>query len=485
VIPVTLAEVAAAVDGRLSDRADPDTPVTGPVVADSRQVVPGALFVALPGERVDGHDFAERAVGSGAVAVLAARDVGVPAVLVPDPLVALGSLARAVLDRLRDTVTVIGITGSVGKTTTKDLIAALLTRHGPTVAPPGSFNNELGLPLTMVQVGAGTRFAVAEMGARGPGHITYLCRIAPPRIGVVLNVGSAHAGEFGGREATAMAKGELVEALPQDAVAVLNADDPLVRSMAGRTRARVVLFGTSADAQVRAEDIRTDDRARAAFRLRTPRGDAEVTLALAGEHQVLNVLAAVAVALEVGMPVSSIADHLSRIDGVSRWRMEITERPDGVVVVNDSYNANPESMRAALNASATIAGESRRLWAVLGPMLELGGESRDAHIRVGARARTVGVDRLVVVGPGEVPYDTGFLSGTPDGDGTGRQPRVWRVADGDAALDVLLPRLESGDVVVIKASRAVRLDRVADRLLRDPGADDGMSSPVSSEEVSP
>jgi UDP-N-acetylmuramoyl-tripeptide--D-alanyl-D-alanine ligase len=487
VIPFTLAEIASLTEGRLSDLADPDVRVTGPVIADSRTVVPGALFVALPGERVDGHDFAAGAVASGAVAVLAARDVGVPAVLVPDPLTALGTLARAVLDRLRDTVTVIAVTGSVGKTTTKDLVAALLARQGPTVAPPGSFNNELGLPLTVAQVGTDTRFAVAEMGARGPGHIRYLCRIAPPRIGVVLNVGSAHAGEFGGREATARAKGELVEELPADGVAVLNADDPLVRAMADRTRARVVLVGTGPESQIRAERIRVDDFARASFRLCTPRGDAEVGLRLAGEHQVSNALAAAAVALETGMSVSAVAEELGRIDSVSRWRMEITERSDGVVVVNDSYNANPESMKAALTASAAIAGRSRRLWAVLGEMLELGEGSGDDHVRIGALAREVGVDRLIAVGPGGLPYAEGFSTGYARTVGLGPEPPVWRVADGGSALEVLRARLEPGDVVVIKASRAVRLDRVAEQLLDNPSTDEDKSSPrsASAEEVAP
>lgn len=486
-IPFTLAEIASITAGRLSDQADPDTQVSGPVVADSRVVVPGALFVALPGQRVDGHDFAARAISSGAVAVLAARDVGVPAVLVPDPLVALGMLARAVLDRLRDAVTVVAVTGSVGKTTTKDLVAALLARQGPTVAPPGSFNNELGLPLTMVQVSEETRFAVAEMGTRGLGHVQYLCQVAPPRIGVVLNIGSAHTGEFGGREATARAKGELVEALPTDGVAILNADDPLVCAMAERTRARVVLVGTGPDAQIRAEDIRIDDRARASFRLRTPHGDAKVRMRLAGEHQVSNALAAAAVAVQTGMSVSAIADELSRIDSVSRWRMEITERSDGIVVVNDSYNANPESMRAALDASAAIAGRSRRLWAVLGEMLELGEGSGDDHVRVGALAHQVGVDQLVVVGPGGIGYAEGFVARYIDVVGPGPEPPVWRVADSDAALDVLREQLEPGDVVVIKASRAVRLDRLAGKLLEDPFVDEdkSLSRPASAEEVAP
>ena len=349
-IPLTLAEVAQATGGTLYDAPDPRLPVTGPVVHDSRQVEPGALFAAVVGERVDGHDYAAAAVDRGAVAVLAARPVGVPAVVVDDVVRALGRLARAVTDRAAGT-TVVGLTGSAGKTGTKDLIAQLLGRIGSTVFTQGSFNNELGLPLTALRVAPDTRFLVLEMGARGKGHIAELTEITPPRIGAVLNIGAAHLGEFGSREGTAEAKGELVEALPPEGTAVLNADDPLVRTMAARTRARVVWFGESEQADVRAEDVRLDRAGRPAFTLVARGGSAPVALRLYGEHQVSNALAAAAVALECGLDVAAAADALSGARSLSRWRMELTDRPDGVTVINDAYNANPDSMRAPCRRS--------------------------------------------------------------------------------------------------------------------------------------
>ncbi|GAB3941283.1 hypothetical protein GCM10027614_26350 [Micromonospora vulcania] len=258
-IALTLAEVAEAVDGRLV-AADPTATVTGTVEFDSRKVGPGALFVAFPGEKVDGHDYAATAMAAGAVAVLGSREVpGVPMVLVADALTAMGRLARAAVDRLPD-LTVIGLTGSSGKTTTKDLIGQLTSRLGATVAPPGSFNNELGHPYTALLAGPDTRYLVLEKGSRGVGHVRYLCELVPPRISVVLNVGTSHIGEFGSQDTIALAKGELVEALPPDGLAVLNADDPRVDAMAGRTRARVVRFGETPDADVRAEDVTLDDR---------------------------------------------------------------------------------------------------------------------------------------------------------------------------------------------------------------------------------
>ena len=287
-IPLTLAEVAAATGGRLSDDADGPTVVTAGVVADSRQVTPGGLFVALPGARTDGHAFAAAAFAAGAVAVLGIREVGGPAVLVDDPLTAIGQLARAVVDRAEHLV-VVGVTGSSGKTSTKDLLAAVLASAGPTVAPAGSFNNELGLPLTALRVEPTTRFLVAEMGARTPGNITYLAGITPPQISVVLNVGAAHAGVFGSLDVTARTKAELVAALAADGVAVLNVDDPRVAAMAEATRARVVRVGRGGrggrGADVRAEDVRLDEVARPVFRLVTPAGQAEVALRLHGEHR--------------------------------------------------------------------------------------------------------------------------------------------------------------------------------------------------------
>lgn len=356
-ITLSLAEIADIIGGQSHDIPDPSVLVTGPVVTDSREVRPGSLFVAFAGERVDGHDYARSSAEAGAVAVLATRPVGVPAIVVPDVTAALGTLARTVVERLGTEV--VALTGSAGKTSTKDLIAQLLERKGPTVYPAGNLNNEIGLPLTALRADENTRYLVLEMGARYIGDIRYLTGLVPPKTGLVLNVGTAHIGEFGGREQIAQAKGEMVESLPEHGVAVLNADDPLVRAMSSRTKARVLLFGEAEEADVRAEKARLTETGQAAFTLHTPTGCSDVTLRLYGEHHVSNALAAAAVAHELGMSADEIATALSEAGTLSRWRMEVTERPDGVTVVNDAYNANPESMRAALRALAAMGKASQ------------------------------------------------------------------------------------------------------------------------------
>ncbi|HEY9373928.1 UDP-N-acetylmuramoyl-tripeptide--D-alanyl-D-alanine ligase [Streptomyces sp.] len=461
-IALSLAEIAAIVGGQSHDIPDPSVQVTGPVVIDSREVRPGSLFAAFAGEHVDGHDYAVRAVEAGAAAVLAARPVGVPAIVVDDVQAALGALARAVVERLGTDV--VALTGSAGKTSTKDLIAQVLQRHAPTVWTPGSLNNEIGLPLTALRATEETQHLVLEMGARGIGHIRYLTGLTPPRIGLVLNVGTAHIGEFGGREQIAEAKGELVEGLPENGVAVLNADDPLVRAMASRTKARVILFGEAEDAAVRAENVRLTENGQPSFSLHTPTGCSDVTLRLYGEHHVSNALAAAAVAHELGMPVEEIATALSEAGTLSRWRMEVTERPDGVTVVNDAYNANPESMRAALRALAAMgrAAQARgaRTWAVLGKMAELGDDSLAEHDAVGRLAVRLNVSKLVAVGDREASW----LQLGAYNEGSWGEESV-HVSDAQAAVDLLRRELRPGDVVLVKASRSVGLERVALALL--------------------
>jgi UDP-N-acetylmuramoyl-tripeptide--D-alanyl-D-alanine ligase len=461
VIALSLAEITAIVGGRSSDIPDPSLTVTGPVVIDSRLVEPGSLFAAFDGEHVDGHDYAQRAVGAGAAAVLATRPVGVPAILVDDVEAALGALARAVVQRLG--ATVVGLTGSAGKTSTKDLIAQLLQRHGPTVWTPGSLNGEIGLPLSALRADQDTRYLVLEMGARGVGHIRYLTELTPPKIGVVLNVGTAHIGEFGSREQIAVAKGELVESLPAAAdggVAVLNADDPLVRAMTSRTTARVLLFGETDDADIIARNVRLTSSGQPAFTLHTPSGCSDVTMRLYGEHHVSNALAAAAVAHELGMSASAIAEALSEAGTLSRWRMEVTERPDGVTIVNDAYNANPESMRAALRALAAMGEPSRarggRTWAVLGPMAELGDDSLAEHDAVGRLAVRLNVSKLVAVGGREASW----LQLGAYNEGSWGEESV-HVSDAQAAVDLLRSELRAGDVVLVKASRSVGLEKVA------------------------
>jgi UDP-N-acetylmuramoyl-tripeptide--D-alanyl-D-alanine ligase len=456
-IVLTLGEVAAIVAGRLHG-ADPATPVTGTVEFDSRQVTPGGLFLAIEGAHVDGHEFAGEALARGAVAGIVTREVAGPSIVVDDAFGALAALAAAVIRRLPETM-VIAVTGSSGKTSTKDLVAQLLRRLGPTVAPPGSFNNELGHPYTVLRATPDTRFLVVETSARGVGHIRFLTEIAPPHIGVVLNVGSAHLGEFGSREAIALAKGELVEALPADGVAVLNADDPHVAAMAARTPARIVRVGENADADVRATGIALDELGRAAFTLGTAAGSAEVRLRLVGRHHVGNALAAAAVALECGMPLPDLAAALSAATPVSRWRMDVSERADGVLVINDAYNANPESMRAALDALAAVVAARRalgvRAFAVLGEMAELGASAPAEHEAIGRYAAQQGIARVVAVGDPARSIERGAaLEGSWDGDAS------W-VPDAGAAVALLRDELRARDVVLVKASRAASLERVA------------------------
>nr|WP_240723217.1 UDP-N-acetylmuramoyl-tripeptide--D-alanyl-D-alanine ligase [Haloactinopolyspora alba] len=475
---MTLAELAAATGGTLDAVPDPGRQVTGPVVVDSREVEPGGVFVARAGEERDGHDYAATAVEAGAVAVLASRPVGVSAVLVDDTERAFGALARAVVDRLKagrgDDATqglaVVGVTGSSGKTTTKDLLAQVLEPRGPLVAPPGSYNTEVGVPLTVLRADDTTRTLVVEMGARGVGHIDYLCGIAAPDIGVVLNVGSAHLGEFGDRETIARAKSELVTALPAQGTAVLNADDQVVRRMADATLARVLMVGESVHADIRAEDVRLGPSGCASFTLVTPEGSAETTLRLVGEHQVSNALAVAGVAHALGTPASEIAARLGRAQARSRWRMEVTERPDGVTVVNDAYNANPESMRAALKTLATMApradAEAGRTWAVVGEMLELGDSSAAEHDAIGRLAVRLNVSRLVAVGKGARAVHQGAsLEGSWDGESVA-------VPDADAAYELLERELRAGDVVLLKSSRDAGLRHLGDRLATGRGGAD-------------
>jgi UDP-N-acetylmuramoyl-tripeptide--D-alanyl-D-alanine ligase len=464
VIAMTAQEVAAVVGGTLHDIPDPGLLVTAEASADSRELRPGGLFVCVLGERVDGHDFVDQALANGAVLVLASRPVGRPAVVVDDVVEALGRLATHVLGRLPD-VTVVAVTGSSGKTSTKDLIAQVAAVVGPTVAAAGSFNTEIGLPVTVLRIDHGTRVLVLEMGARGLGHIAYLCTIAQPDIGVVLNVGSAHVGEFGSVEAIATAKGELVEALRPDGLAVLDIDDPVVAAMAARSRAPVVTVGRSPSADILANDVVMRAGGRPSFTLVTPEASAPVRLSLVGGHQVSNALAAAAVGRALGLDASRVAEVLSAAVPVSRWRMEVADRSDGVTVINDAYNANPESVRAALVALVDVAGE-RRSWAVLGEMRELGDGHADEHESVGRLVTTLGVDRLVVVGEGARPMLRGAGLG-----GSSRGAAVL-VADADAAVDLLHREVSPGDVVLVKASRAVGLERVAAALLDGPDVPD-------------
>jgi UDP-N-acetylmuramoyl-tripeptide--D-alanyl-D-alanine ligase len=457
-IGMTLAEVARATGGELT--GDPGAAVTGTVTLDSRSVSPGDLFVAVAGERVDGHEFLGAAAAAGAVGALATRpDGALPVVVVADPVAALGRLAAAVHERLvAGGLRTLAITGSSGKTSTKDLLGQVLATAGPTVSPPGSFNNDIGLPLTVLTADEDTRYLVLEMGSRGPGHIARLCQVARPDIGVVLNVGSAHLGEFGSPEGIAQAKGELVEALPDAGTAVLNADDPRVLGMAPRTRARVVTTGRGPDADVRATRGALDEQGRAIFDLQVGEETHPVHLQVVGEHQVANALSAAGAALAAGMSPADVAAALSAATARSRWRMEVDRRADGVTVVNDAYNANPESMRAALAALTGLPAD-RRI-AVLGAMGELGADAPAEHERLGRDAAAAGVDLIVAVGPDAVGIAEGAAAA---GRRTGEES--VHVPDRAAARELLSEVLRPGDVVLLKASRAYGLELLAADLL--------------------
>ncbi len=466
-IPITLRRIADVVDGEVHD-ADPELVVTSEAFVDSRASVAGGLFVAVAGERVDGHDYARGAMAAGAAAVLGSRPVGLPAVVVADPVAALGILARHVLSRLPE-LAVIGITGSQGKTGTKDVLAQLLERLGETVAASESFNNEIGVPLTALRAGPATRFLVVEMGARGRGHIHYLASIVRPSVGMVLNVGLAHVSEFGSQEAIAVAKGELIEVLPVTGLAVLNADDALVAAMRTRTQARVMTFGEAAAADVRIGDIGLDDGGHVRLALSAGGERRVVTVRLVGEHQARNVAAAAATAIGCGMPFEQVTDALGSVEARSHWRMEIERGLSGATVINDAYNANPDSMRAALRLLVELGdrrGDTRTI-AVLGEMRELGEASWDAHVETGRLAVQMGVSQLVVVGEEARAMHEGALLEAA----VGRESVC--VPDIDAAISFLDCILGAGDLVLVKASRAVGLERVALALTAAATRDEG------------
>ncbi|UCZ88754.1 MULTISPECIES: UDP-N-acetylmuramoyl-tripeptide--D-alanyl-D-alanine ligase [unclassified Gordonia (in: high G+C Gram-positive bacteria)] len=430
-------EVAEAVGGEL---LGPDVQIDGASI-DSRSVRPGQLFVPIVAER-DGHDFIESALDGGATAYLSSRvdPVGGTAIRVADTALALADLGRAVRARVPDRV--VGITGSVGKTSTKDLLAGVLRTTYRTAASEKSFNNELGLPITLAAAADDVEAVVLEMGARGVGHIDLLCSIAKPTVGVITRVEGVHLELFGDIESVARAKGELVESLPADGIAVLNADHRYVAAMADRTSARVLRYGLSPDADVYASDIVLDDELRATFRLHTPWGSTEVRLGARGEHQVPNALAAAAAAGGLGVPVESMADGFLAAE-LSGLRMELATSSRGVTVLNDAYNANPTSMSAALRSLATLPA-SRRV-AVLGTMAELGADSPDQHRAIALEARDLGIEVIAVA---EADY--------------GDTARHVSDVDGVSAE---LGDLDDGTAVLVKGSRVAALERVAQALL--------------------
>ena len=449
---MSAATIAELLGGSLV--GDGEARVTG-VSFDTRRLAPGDLFVALPGERTDGHAFVADAVRGGASAVLVRKGTELPenatSILIDDPLTALGRLGVAARAEL--SATVIAITGSSGKTITKDLIAAVARTRFRTVASEASFNNEIGVPLTVLAADADTEVLVLEVGARGIGHIASLMPMLRPDVSVVLNVGVAHIGMFGSTEAIAIAKSELVEGLDPKGVAVLNADDAAVDAMASRTSANVIRFGFSEESDVRASDVTMDADARATFTLAAPDGRAQVSLEIPGEHIVQDALAAAAVGVALGVDATTIASGLSSTPAPT-WRMQTIPAPGGWRVLNDAYNSNPASLAAALKALVAMA-RGGRTWAVLGGMAELGDHATAEHDRMGRLAVRLGIGRLVAVGE-----DTRALFEAARREGMTQEEAVL-VPDADEAVRVVRDGVRPGDVVLVKASRAAGLERAA------------------------
>jgi len=459
VIELSIADIAKTLGGRL---VGGDAPVSGAVHTDSRAVVPGDIFFALPGETTDGHLFAPAAVGNGAALLVVERELetSVPQIVVADGVVALSDLAREVVARVRagGALRVVAVTGSNGKTTTKNMLSAILGAEGATVAPVGSFNNEVGAPISMLGIDHGTRYLVVEMGADGVGDIAKLVSVAKPDVGIVLTVGLAHVGKFGSADAIELAKGEMVDDLPETAVAVLNVDDPRVARMSSRTRARVQWFGLGESADVRAVDVEAT-AAGTAFTVVAEGERHAVQLAILGEHHAMNALAALTAARAVGVPLERSIAALEGLVRAERWRMEVLDGPRGSVIINDAYNASPDSMAAALKTLAQITrGGELRSVAVLGEMAELGEFADDEHDRIGRLIVRLNVRQLIVVGHNARHiHNAAGLEGSWDGESV-------LVDTAEEAYDLLRDSLREGDVVLVKSSKSAGLRLLGDRL---------------------
>ena len=478
--PFSAQDLADATSGELHGIA-PDTQLSAEVVTDSRAVASGDVYVARRGEHADGLDFAPAAIDAGAALIVAEAVPSVdgehlPTLLVQDATAALGHIARNNVETLRTEgdLTVVAITGSVGKTTVKDLVGDLLSAAGETVWPPRSFNNEVGVPLTALRADESTRFLVLEMGARSIGNLTYLTSLVTPDIAVELMVGTAHSGVFGAIENTARAKAELVESLRAGGTAVLNADDPRVRSMSDVLADGVDVIWFSASGRhsvegsdapvVSASDAMTGASGRPTFTLSVPGGEpTSVELALLGEHHVSNALAAAAVAHRCGLSERAIVTTLRTSGAASRWRMELIDSPQGITVLNDAYNANPDSMRSALKTLAAMGrgddeNPARRTVAVIGEMLELGEESREAHADIGELVVRLNIDRTIAVGDGARPvFQAAELEGSWGNEA------VW-VPSLAEARELLRGELQPGDVVLFKSSNDAGLRFLGDEI---------------------
>lgn len=462
-ISMTLADIAQTMQGTLvlgSTGSTADTVVSGLTDTDSRLITPGDIFVAKPGEFTDGHLFIPAAVENGAAVVIVDHEVEttVPQIVVDDTVVAMGRLATEVVARVRakGNLTVVGITGSNGKTTTKNLVASMCERVGPTVFPRDSFNNEVGTPITMLKITEDTRYLVLELGASGKGHIKRMTDMVRPDIAAVLMIGLAHAGEFGGIETTVESKRELIESLGPDGIAILNLDDPRVMSMASVAPGEIITFGHSPEANVRVSDISSSIEG-TEFELHTPAGDAHVRFKVLGEHHAMNAAAATAIALTLGFELELIVSSLESVIRAEHWRMELMGG-NGVTVINDAYNASPDSMAAALKTLRQVAGPDNRTIAVLGEMAELGEYAGEEQDRLALLIVRLGIDQLVVVGDGARRLHISAINeGSWDG-----ESKFYSTPD--EAYDYLSSLLCAGDIVLVKSSNSAKLRFLGDRL---------------------
>ena len=447
-IAMKASEIASVVQGTLHGA---DVTVTEAAVINSAEATPGALFLAIKGERVDGHDYVADAQSHGAVLTLSTKEVAGPHIVVSDVVVALGKLAQHVRSNLLN-LTVIGITGSQGKTTTKELLTAVLSSAAPTVAPHGNFNNEIGAPLSLLHCTEETKYCIVEMGARHKGDIAHLCSIAQPNVGVVLKVGTAHLGEFGSVEKIAETKSELISSLSAEATGILGTYDEYTPKMAALHKGKNITFGEGAECDIRATDIEVRE-GRAHFDLVTPEGRSAVGLRIVGLHQVANALAVASVATVLGLSLDQIASGLSTAESHAKWRMEIYELPS-LVLINDAYNASPEAMAAALQTLVHFAQErGGESWAFLGKMHELGESSDADHADIGTLASELGIDHLVCVSAPQYGSDIAKEDSTT----------VHHCADKAEALTVA-SNINPGDVVLVKASRSEKLEELADAI---------------------
>ncbi len=457
-ISMSAHEIASIVGGELH-LLDPSTLISQYPVIDSRLASSETFFVAFTGERVEGHDYVGAAIESGAPFALTSREVNYPSIQVADVAIAMGKLATALRRKLPN-LKVAAITGSQGKTTTKDLLAHILMISGDVVAPAGSLNNEIGVPLTLLRCTELTEFCIVEMGARHIGDIAKLMEITQPNVGAVLVVGSAHMGEFGGREAIALAKSEMITSLPDGGIAVLGTYDPFTPHMADGLQLETLTFGEKSDCDVRAADIEFRE-GRGHFDLVTAEGRSSVALELVGAHQIANALAAAAIATALKIPLDRISAALSTATLASKWRMEMHDI-EGLLVINDSYNANPESMAAALRTLALLAQErGGQTWAFLGKMHELGASSAEEHAAIGKLAHDIGIDHLIAVATPEYLADLAKGGSPVDSHFAMVQHTSANKVDAAALVD----HLSVGDVVLVKASRSEGFEELADLIM--------------------